>query len=137
MIIGFTGTQRGMSAKQQQALRALLRYKRATCLVHGACVGADAQAHQIAGALGIARKIFPGRELGHPKRAPCLDAEHQFSVAHDPLARNRLIVEAADLLFAAPKEEREVLRSGTWATIRAARKRDCPLVIVTPSGERL
>jgi predicted Rossmann fold nucleotide-binding protein DprA/Smf involved in DNA uptake len=38
------------------------------------------------------------------------------------LERNHLIVAACDVLNAAPLQDEEILRSGTWATIRYARK---------------
>lgn len=39
------------------------------------------------------------------------------------MERNDALVEHADLLIAFPRTEHEVLRSGTWATVRRARKR--------------
>lgn len=48
------------------------------------------------------------------------------------LQRNDALVEHADLLIAFPRTADEVLRSGTWSTVRRARKRGvevrlCPL----------
>jgi hypothetical protein len=39
-----------------------------------------------------------------------------------PLARDRDIVNAVEFLIAAPKSDDQTLRSGTWTTIRYARK---------------
>ena len=50
------------------------------------------------------------------------------------LARNRDIVDASDLMLACPAEQQEVLRSGTWATIRYALKRDKHLIVIHPNG---
>jgi hypothetical protein len=47
-----------------------------------------------------------------------------------PLARNTCIVLNCEHLIAAPKEDSEVLRSGTWSTIRRARKEHKPLIIL-------
>jgi hypothetical protein len=53
------------------------------------------------------------------------------------LVRNRSVVEAAfgGLLIACPKGP-EVWRSGTWATIRYARRRGCVPLIFWPDGTR-
>jgi predicted Rossmann fold nucleotide-binding protein DprA/Smf involved in DNA uptake len=51
-----------------------------------------------------------------------------------PLDRNRDIVDAAAVLIAAPKEMTETLRSGTWATVRYARKQGKQVWIVWPDG---
>jgi hypothetical protein len=60
-----------------------------------------------------------------------------FAKVHDimpPLERNKLIVARCDLLLATPETQQEVLRSGTWATIRAARRNSKSHTIVFPDG---
>jgi hypothetical protein len=47
------------------------------------------------------------------------------------LDRNRAIVAAVDVLVAAPLEDREVQRSGTWATVRSARRKGIPVVMLS------
>jgi predicted Rossmann fold nucleotide-binding protein DprA/Smf involved in DNA uptake len=52
-----------------------------------------------------------------------------------PLVRNRIIVDGCDVLLAAPSgAERDNPRSGTWMTVRYARKRRKRIVIVWPDG---
>jgi len=52
----------------------------------------------------------------------------------DYLARNHFIVAYSEELVAAPKSNKEELRSGTWATIRYARKRKRMVTIIYPDG---
>ncbi len=48
----------------------------------------------------------------------------------EELDRNRDIVAAVSILIAAPETDIEEQRSGTWATVRYARKKGIPVVIV-------
>jgi len=48
-------------------------------------------------------------------------------------ARNRDIVDETDQLVAAPKGL-EYLRSGSWSTVRYARKQGKPVTLVRPDG---
>jgi len=51
------------------------------------------------------------------------------------MARNRDIVAASDALLAAPEgPEASYPRSGTWATVRMARRAGLPIQIVWPDG---
>jgi hypothetical protein len=70
---------------------------------HGAARGADTEAAYVADKLGYEIIAYP-------------------AVRGHELERNRMIVAACDLLIAAPLQDTEILRSGTWATVRYARK---------------
>jgi hypothetical protein len=79
---------------------------------HGAAVGADTEAANMARLYGFAPTAHPaenGREL----------------------ARNREIVAESDILIAAPRNDHEELRSGTWATVRYARQKGIPVVMLS------
>lgn len=52
----------------------------------------------------------------------------------DPLSRNHVILNHTTQLEAFPAQEHEIKRSGTWATIRYARKRNIG-INVNPLGE--
>lgn len=133
MIIGFTGTSSGMTGPQMQAVRQLLweRIDERVELRHGDCVGADAEAHAMARGYGMRVVIHPP---SNPKaRAWCCG--DVVLPAKPYLARNRDIVEACELLIAAPRTVREELRSGTWATVRHAAKVGRRTLLVSPSGE--
>lgn len=132
--VGFTGTRHGMSRKQKATVRELLsrlcRDQKVIWFRHGDCIGADAQAHEIARMLGYQVLIHPPDN--DALRAFCDDA---FSVlpARPYLDRNLRIVQHSHILLAAPSGE-EVQRSGTWETIRIARKIKVPIRIIMPDG---
>jgi hypothetical protein len=51
------------------------------------------------------------------------------------LARDDNIVAETDVLVATPAQTTEVMRgSGTWATIRYARRREKPRILIWPNG---
>jgi nucleoside 2-deoxyribosyltransferase len=121
--IGFTGTQKGMSPGQKEELiwylHELAAYPAPIIFHHGDCIGADEDAHLIAKRYGAKVHIHP--PFDSPKRAHCHgDVTHNEK---ENLARNRDIVDACDVLIAAPDGDHERLRSGTWSTVRYARRK--------------
>lgn len=118
MRIGFTGTQAGMSQKQLETLRELFSTTNVEEFHHGDCIGSDADAHDIAAAMSI--RIFMHPPKQEKKRA--WKVGDYIYTPKEYLERNHDIVNAVDYLIAAPKRNTEELRSGTWATIRYARK---------------
>lgn len=130
--IGFTGTRQILSSAQDKTLLdilARLRDRGFTTLRHGDCLNADTQAHIHAGMLGLHR-------ISHPPSNGSLRAFNQAEEtlpAKDYLARNRDIVDGASILVACP-DGPERTRSGTWSTIRYARSRNIPIIVVWPSG---
>jgi hypothetical protein len=129
MKIGFTGTREGMRQVQREAVATLLAELRGTAFHHGDCIGADEQAAEIARAIGY--EIH-----SHPPSNAAIRAFSQADVELEPkdyLVRNREIVEATQMLVAAPAGP-EVQRSGTWSTVRYARRRGRQIRIVTPDG---
>lgn len=130
MRVGFTGTQAGMTPAQKVRLGQMLRGRQVE-LHHGDCIGADADAHDIAAALGAVIVIHP--PIKDAKRAFCWHADKVMDPAPYH-ARNRAIVSATERLIACPKESEEVMRSGTWMTIRYARNMGRPIWILWPDG---
>lgn len=120
MKMGFTGTQRGMTAKQLREFREMLHYGMPVEFHHGDCIGADEEAHN-----SVMIHSWPCTIYIHPPCIPSKRAFCQGAVILEPrpyLERNHSIVDHCDVLVAAPKESTEQLRSGTWATVRYARK---------------
>lgn len=117
--IGFTGTRSGLTDKQKETLLIELKklqeagYRK---FHHGDCIGADAEAHDIAESLGYDIII-------HPPINPTARAFKKGKITlenKDYLIRNHDIVDQTSYLLVCPKEDNEQLRSGTWATYRYA-----------------
>lgn len=131
--VGFTGTRTGLTLEQRTNLRKELRQLRmngATVFHHGDCIGADAEAHDIAKALGFALEIHPPSDPKARAYKGCCDA--LIHGVKPYLDRNCDIVDAAEVLVACPSTRAEQLRSGTWATVRYARKTGKILRMVMP-----
>lgn len=130
--VGFTGTRRGMTASQWASFTALIRkfcqkYERVE-FHHGQCIGADEEAASIAKELGC-------WIVSHPPTNQKAMSDFAFDESRAPrpyLQRNHGIVDEADVMLAAPGEIEEQLRSGTWATIRYARRSGKPAEILYP-----
>lgn len=103
-------------------------------LHHGDCIGADYEAHALARSLvgeGIHIVIHPPRV--EKNRAFCEGDEIRKPKTY--LERNRDIVDASDILLAAPKgSEHEYFRSGTWHTVRYALTVRVPTLVIYPDG---
>lgn len=132
--IGFTGTRHGMTAYQQWMLRLRLGCGCGTTHTfhHGDCVGADAEAHAIAMDLGYLIHV-------HPPLPRQYRAFLQGAIVEEPQrygTRNQAIVAACEVLIAAPRTRQEEQRSGTWMTIRCARQRGVPVVMLWPDQEQ-
>lgn len=140
MIVGFTGTQRGMTGAQKFTIGTMLSDTESiTFAVHGDCIGSDCEFDYLCAIRSI-------NIIAHPcdieaKRAHCeeLHAEYPYyfhaRAPRPPLERNQTIVDEVDVLIVAPAGFEEEVRSGTWATVRRARRRGIPIFIVLPDGK--
>lgn len=131
MIVGFTGSRKGMTDEQKQTVRSYLQNLSPLGTVHGDCVGADADFHDIVQSLGILIKLRPCNLEN--QRAFCQGAETVFSPL-PPLERNIYIIYDADVMIACPDGFKEKRRSGTWSTIRKAKTSGKKLIVVWPDG---
>jgi len=128
LTVGFTGTRRGMTDAQEEVVRRILIERKPTLARHGDCIGADATFHRICIELGIQVILHPCTL--RDQRAFCEGANNVLP-EKPPLDRNHDIVNASDFMIATPAEYQDVLRSGTWATIRYARSKK-RLYIIRP-----
>ena len=129
--VGFTGTQRGMTPRQKEAVLGVLVAHDVVEVHHGDCIGADQQMHALARTLNLRIVLHPPED--EVKRAFC--SADVVRAALPYLARNERIVDETEMLIATPKSYREEVRSGTWATVRRARKAQKEVVVVWPNGD--
>lgn len=141
--IGFTGTQRGLTTIQASMLWQTLTKLHEYDIYeyhHGTCIGADDQFDAFVRLIdnpGSTIHIHPPNNA--QKTADChlrpigLRQVHIHS-QKGYLDRNTDIVTCSHIIVACPGECHEVIRSGTWATIRRARRMKKPHVLVFPDG---
>jgi hypothetical protein len=134
--IGFTGTQAGMTSLQKErftsSLLELLGSNEFAEFHHGDCIGADLNAHYIVRQHYTDTKIIIHPPIIPDKRALCEGDEYREEKEY--LVRNHDIVDDTGFLIACPKGFKEERYSGTWATIRYARKLNKPIAIIWPDA---
>lgn len=133
MRVGFTGTREGLTGPQLDSLNEFIGDYAPKEAHHGCCIGADEAFARLAG------RFMHTEIIGHPgdNRALTMDKPEllcdEVLIGKPNLDRNRDIVDDCDVLFACPKGPEEH-RSGTWATIRYARKVGRRTIIFWPDG---
>jgi len=131
VIVGVTGNRGGLSA--QQHLWLISQIKGARALHHGACVGADTDAHLAARDAGVAIIVHPPTDMRLVELRDTSESLVHWLQPLPYMERNHNIVNACDVLWAFPSGPERV-RSGTWATVRYAVKNKKTVVIVHPLG---
>lgn len=128
--VGVTGTRKGATEAQESALRYLLaeRFEPGAYLHHGACVGVDSLAGEIADELGYREVVHPpenlrliGNRRGDERRAPLTYLE-----------RSAEIVSECDLIIGVP--EPAVVGGGTDWTIRLAKNQGVSCLVIDGDG---
>lgn len=141
MILGFTGTRCGMTLAQYAALPSVIAALPERVL-HGGAEGADEEFDAYLRPRWVGEgpfvEVYPVGQLRyHFWTYTYAGEEARLSLLYysdDPLIRNRIIAERCDHLLACPAEPDEQLRSGTWATVRYARKAGKPRTLLLPNG---
>jgi len=128
MKIGFTGSREGMTQHQKEQFVLKMFDLLPTEFHHGDCEGADAEAHDIVREFFPKVKIIVYPPLSFRKRAMKQGDEILAPEAY--LKRDYRIVDSTDYLIGAPKTDMEQIRSGSWTTIRYARKTNKPHTIL-------
>lgn len=138
-IASFTGTSRAkLSIPQIISLEEVIWdvfEKGCIWLSHGEAAGADKIANSLAHRAGMQTISHPwtGNKDANGRWHRFQFIDIRTEPKDDPIERNHDIVDDGMLLIAAPSCP-EYMRSGTWATVRYARKVHKPRVIVWPDG---
>ena len=135
MILGFTGTRQGLSELQIFEVWKFFHvynqpHGEIELALHGGCLGADAEFHNICNEIGIPIQIYPGHSVHNPTDFS-MQADLSTSIVHPSenyFARNRKIVEKCDHLIACPLSTNG--RGGTWYTIKYAKRHLVPYTIL-------
>jgi len=103
---------------------------------HDDCVGADTEFHNLIRLFPQGKIIGPDFPESDAQRANNKCDEVRPVPKSGPLKRNRNIVDEVDLMLATPLPDNEILRSGTWSTIRYAGRPNVnhPLVMIWRDG---
>lgn len=133
--LGFTGSRRGLTDKQRIVLDELVAKICPDEASHGDCIGADAEFHEAVRELVKPCKITVWPSTYEDMRAFC-----KGDVVHDPMPardRDQLIVKFSTHFIGCPPTEEEIAQSGSWMTLRMARKVKTmvhQLHLIRPSG---
>jgi hypothetical protein len=128
MKLGMTGSRMGMTDNAKLRLKYFLNENNISEAHHGDCIGADNEFHDIITEYNIQSVIHP--PTNNKARAFCSGTI--ILPEKDYIPRNHDIVDSTDLLIAFPSSTTEEQRSGTWATIRYARKIGKQVFIIYP-----
>jgi hypothetical protein len=132
--IGFTGNRHGITQEQQfQIIEILDKYDN-LIVSHGDCIGSDTDFHNICINYKNTHENKKIRIDIYPPDNPKLRAFNQGDLIMDEkpyLQRNLDIIKNSLVLIACPIDKnKEELRSGTWSTIRQARKQKLTIHIL-------
>jgi hypothetical protein len=133
VIIGFTGTRFGPTPQQRKKLFLLLKLYAKDCSYfhHGGCWGADITARDLARELHIPTVCHPGSDWQWETSV----GTDRITLPQKPyLERDKDIAVEVELLIAVSKTMTEEKKSGTWATVRAARKLNKRIIVCWPDG---
>lgn len=128
--LGMTGSRNGITAQQLSWMHKQL--SNANVLHHGACIGADEEAHHVAVELGLEVFVHPPTDTS---RMMTLQPEQRvlFYPPKPYLDRNRDIVDMSARMIAFP-DGPERPNGGTWYTIKYAVSQGKPVDICYPNG---
>ncbi len=131
--IGFTGNRYGLKQDQVEQIKLILDKYNNIIVIHGDCVGSDTDFHNLCIKY---RETNLNKNINihiYPPNNPSLRAFNKgdLLMKEEPyLKRNLNIIKNSDILIACPIDKnKEILRSGTWSTIRQAKKKNLPTYI--------
>jgi len=140
--LGFTGTRTHMTHNQMFNLAIILEDYKNKFLIssieefhNGCCEGSDNISNYIIKAISPLTKIHWHPPIDKKYVKKCYVKPDIVYKDKPYLERNKCIVDKTEHLIAIPKGFNEEVRSGTWATIRYARLKKKPIIIIFPDGK--
>ncbi|KKL86804.1 hypothetical protein LCGC14_1941090 [marine sediment metagenome] len=133
MRVSFTASsQTSLTHRQRRGVLAFLQQHctEITEIHLGDCINGDEQIHFLACSLNLWDLI-----ILHPPSNPIKRAYCSAPTTCKPkpyLERNWDIARACDILLAAPQQAKEIIRSGTWATVRYSKQLGKTVIILNP-----
>ena len=139
MKLGFTGSRMGMTAAQAATFKRLISEENVTLFVHGDCVGADAEAHDMIEAIKPEVNIVVAPSLNATLRAWRKPRTGVLCEARASVDRNRAIAVMCEMLVATPRQRVVstsgfILPSGTEQTINFALDYGRPVRVIKEDG---
>ena len=131
MHLAITGTRKGVTEAQFDVIKQFIIESDVEVFHNGDCIGVDQQVTLMI--QDIAPEIWV---VCHPPERIGTRAYGMYDEIREPrgyLQRDQDMVDEADYLWAVTCGE-EVHRSGTWTTVRYARKKGIPITIIMPDG---
>ena len=133
MIIGTSGSRNGMNKISKNILiNELNKINSITAFHHGDCKGVDEEFHNIIRDHDKSINIIVHPPINNSLRSYCngniIKKENTY------LQRNKNIVNQVNLMIFLPSTNQEILRSGTWSTIRYCKKINKKYIIIFPDG---
>lgn len=131
--IGFTGNRHGLNLVQKEQIELVLNEYDNIIASHGDCVGSDTEFHELC---MKHKEMNPNKIIEihiYPPNNPTLRAFNRGDLLMEEqpyLTRNLNILKNSNILIACPIDKnKEEMRSGTWSTIRQAKKRNMQIYI--------
>ena len=132
--IGFTGNRNGLTHEQKEEIKSILDKYDNIIVSHGDCVGSDTDFHNICVNY---KNSYPNKQITIHIFPPSISTLRAFNVGdvlmdkQPYLQRNMSIIKNSTMLIACPTDKnKEELRSGTWSTIRQAKKLNKEVIIL-------
>ena len=132
--IGITASREGISAQALETFESILQeFPELEELHHGDCVGGDEQIHMMMQNIAPEVQLIVHPPIKGDHRANC-EGAHVVLPKKDYMVRNHDIVMASEAVIGFPNGNNEIMRSGTWATLRIARRKNKKIIVVYPDG---
>lgn len=137
IVVGFTGTRQGCTEVQARVVSTIVAeaiafaegHRLDLMGLHGDCVGADARFDAICRELGADVACRPCTL----ERFRAHTGSRELALPASSKVRNAAIVADSSILIGTPPGP-QIMRSGTWQTIRMGWRAGAPTIVAMPDG---